>query len=127
MYFVGWAKPKGREDMVRTVVDGGASLAAAARQFNTKPKTVRKFVGRAKRPKRSGGRVPTNVCLTRETVVGRRWSAHTEPLPFLIAKASGTVARVSIATTITAREMPIRSPTRPLSGGDTAAAPMVSV
>ena len=30
--------PKGREDMVRDVVRGGLTKAAAARQFNTTPK-----------------------------------------------------------------------------------------
>ncbi len=38
--------PKGREAMVRSVVEGGLSKAAAARQFNTTPKTVAKWVGR---------------------------------------------------------------------------------
>src|SRR5262249_41311310 len=38
--------PKGREEMVRAVVDRGMSKAAAARQFNTTPKTVGKWVGR---------------------------------------------------------------------------------
>jgi transposase InsO family protein len=38
--------PKGREDMVRAVVDHGLSKAAAARRFNTTPKTVAKWVGR---------------------------------------------------------------------------------
>jgi transposase-like protein len=33
--------PKRREAMVRSVVEGGPSKAAAARQFNTTPKTVR--------------------------------------------------------------------------------------
>jgi transposase-like protein len=33
--------PKGRE-AVRVVVDDGTSIVAAARQFNTTPKTVRK-------------------------------------------------------------------------------------
>ena len=37
---------KGREEMVRAVVDRGMSNAAAARQFNTTPKTVGKWVGR---------------------------------------------------------------------------------
>jgi transposase InsO family protein len=40
--------PKGREDMVRAVVDHGSSKAAAARQFNTTPKTVAKWVARYK-------------------------------------------------------------------------------
>jgi transposase InsO family protein len=38
--------PRGREAMVRAVVDGGLSRAAAARQFNTTPKTVAKWVDR---------------------------------------------------------------------------------
>src|SRR5712671_745023 len=40
--------PKGREDMVRSVVDHGLSKAAAARRFNTTPKTVAKWVARFK-------------------------------------------------------------------------------
>jgi transposase InsO family protein len=38
--------PKGREMMVRAVVDCGLSKAAAARQFNLTPKTVAKWVRR---------------------------------------------------------------------------------
>src|SRR6202162_4948389 len=38
--------PKGREMMVRAVVDFGLSKAAAARQFNTTSKTVAKWVER---------------------------------------------------------------------------------
>ena len=38
--------PKGREEMVRAVLDRGMSNAATAHQFNTTPKTVGKWVGR---------------------------------------------------------------------------------
>jgi transposase InsO family protein len=38
--------PKGREEMVRAVVDRGVGKVAAARQFNTTPKTVGKWVDR---------------------------------------------------------------------------------
>jgi transposase InsO family protein len=38
--------PKGRAEMVRTVVEHGLSKAAAARRFNTTPKTVAKWVDR---------------------------------------------------------------------------------
>ena len=38
--------PKGREAMVRCVIEGGLSKAAAARQFHTTPKTVAKWVER---------------------------------------------------------------------------------
>ena len=41
--------PKGREQMVRAVVFGGLTNAAAARQYNTTPKTVAKWVGRFRR------------------------------------------------------------------------------
>ena len=40
--------PKGREDMVRAVVERGLSKAAAARQFNTTTKTLAKWVARFK-------------------------------------------------------------------------------
>ena len=38
--------PKGREAMVGAVVDGGLPKAAAAHQFNTRAKTVAKWVER---------------------------------------------------------------------------------
>ena len=38
--------PKGREDMVRAVVHGGLTKVAAARRFNSTPKTVAKWVDR---------------------------------------------------------------------------------
>ena len=38
--------PKGREEMVRAVVDYGLTKAAAARQYNTTAKTVAKWVKR---------------------------------------------------------------------------------
>src|SRR5712672_3887389 len=38
--------PKGREAMVRGVMEGGLSQAAAARQFNVTPKIVAKWVER---------------------------------------------------------------------------------
>jgi transposase-like protein len=41
--------PKGREEMVRVVVDGRLTNAAAGRQFNTTPKTVAKWVERFRR------------------------------------------------------------------------------
>ena len=38
--------PKGREAMVRRVIEGGLSKVVAARQFNTAVKTVAKWVER---------------------------------------------------------------------------------
>jgi transposase-like protein len=38
--------PKGREAMVRSVIEDGLSKASAARRLNTTPKTVAKWVER---------------------------------------------------------------------------------
>jgi transposase-like protein len=66
--------PKGREEMVRAVVDYGLSKAAAARQFNTTAKTVAKWVerfralgidglrDRSSRPISSTSQTPLAVC-----------------------------------------------------------------
>jgi transposase-like protein len=49
--------PKGREDMVRAVVDEGVSQAAAARCFNTLAKTVAKWVQRFRKKARRDGAI----------------------------------------------------------------------
>jgi transposase-like protein len=79
--------PKGREAMVRVVVDDGMSIAAAARQFNTTPKTVRKWVDRfrtlgvdglrdrSSRPLSSPSKTPL---ATRDTVEALRRQRHTQ-------------------------------------------------
>jgi len=66
--------PKGREAMTRSVVEGGLSKAVAARQFNTTPKTVAKWVDRfqaegpaglmdrSSRPHSSPGQTPPAAC-----------------------------------------------------------------
>lgn len=66
--------PKGREQMVRCVLDCGLSCAAAARSFNTTPKTVAKWVkrfraegvdglcDRSSRPLSSGSQTPQATC-----------------------------------------------------------------
>ena len=38
--------PKGREEMVLAVVEGGLTKADASRRYNTTPKTVRKWLNR---------------------------------------------------------------------------------
>jgi hypothetical protein len=57
--------PKGRDEMVRAVVDRGLSKAAAAHKYNTTPKTVAKWVGRFA-PRKTGARLimPNGVNLT---------------------------------------------------------------
>jgi transposase InsO family protein len=46
--------PKGREEMVRAVADHGLTRIAAARQFNTTPKTVAKWLARFKAEGQAG-------------------------------------------------------------------------
>ena len=65
---------KGREGMVRAVVDSGLSKAEVARRYNTTPKTVAKWVerfrdegieglrDRSSRPLSSPGQTPPATC-----------------------------------------------------------------
>jgi transposase-like protein len=46
--------PKGREEMVRAVVDSGLTKAAAARRFNTTPKTARRVSDNRSQEGRAG-------------------------------------------------------------------------
>jgi transposase len=78
--------PKGREAMVRCVIDGGLSKAAAARQFNTTPKTVTKWVeryraagvdglrDRSSRPLSLPGQTPQATCDAVEILRRRRYT-----------------------------------------------------
>ena len=78
--------PKGREDMVRAVVDGGATKAGVARQFNTTAKTVGKWVrrfhergvdglrDRSSRPFSSPSQTPAATQNAIENL--RRWRCH---------------------------------------------------
>jgi transposase InsO family protein len=85
--------PKGREEMVRTVVDGDMSRAAAARRFNTSPKTVAKWVDRfhaegmdglrdrSSRPLSSPDQTPPATCaaveaLRRQRYIGKQIAAE---------------------------------------------------
>jgi transposase-like protein len=61
--------PKGREAMVRCVIDGGLSKAAAARQFNTTPKTVTKWVERYRAETSAARPKPNALRCTTFTVV----------------------------------------------------------
>jgi transposase InsO family protein len=77
--------PKGREEMVRAVVDWGLSPTAAARQFNTTPKTVSKWVerfraegvdglrDRSSRPLSSPSQTPPATCAAVEALRRQRY------------------------------------------------------
>jgi transposase InsO family protein len=79
--------PKGREAMVRSVVEGGLSYADAADQFNTTSKTVAKWVkrfraegveglrDRSSRPLSSPGQTPAATCAIIEALRRQRYTA----------------------------------------------------
>jgi transposase InsO family protein len=96
--------PKGREAMVRAVVDFGMSKAEAARQFNTTPKTVAKWVNRfltegvaglrdrSSRPLSSASQTPLATqerveVLRRQRYIGRQIAAE-------LAISPATVSRI---------------------------------
>ena len=92
--------PKGREAMVRSVVEGGLSQAGAADLFNTTPKTVAKWVkrfrregvdgllDRSSRPHSSPSQTPPTTCAAVEALRRQR---HT-------GKHIATEVKVSPAT-----------------------------
>jgi transposase InsO family protein len=96
--------PKGREAMVRSVVDNGLSTAAAACQFNTTPKTVRKWVDRfracgvdalrdrSSRPLSSPSQTPL---ATRDAVEALRRQRHTQQhIAKTVGVSPATVSRI---------------------------------
>ncbi len=92
--------PKGREQMVRAVVDGAMTKAAAARQFNTTPKTVGKWVDRfrrqgvdglrdrSSRPLSSPVQIPLATCDAVESLRRQRCTQEQIAAQLGISKAS---------------------------------------
>jgi transposase InsO family protein len=95
--------PKGREEMVRAVVDGGQSYAAAARKFNTTPKTTAKWVkrfraqgvdglrDRSSRPLSSDSQTPQATCdaievLRRQRHTGKQIAAEVGVSPATVCR-----------------------------------------
>jgi transposase InsO family protein len=95
--------PKGREAMVRSVVEGGLSKADAAHQFNTTPKTVAKWVNRfrgegvdglrdrSSRPHSSPSQTPPATCAAVETLrrqrhTGKQIAAEVEVSPATVSR-----------------------------------------
>ena len=80
--------PKGREQMVHCVVDGGLSSAATARKYNTTPKTVAKWVkrfraegvdglrDRSSRPLSSDSQTPQATCDGVEALRRQRYTGN---------------------------------------------------
>src|SRR5580698_2797769 len=95
--------PKGREAMVRSVIEGGLSKTAAARQFNTTPKTVAKWVkrfraegvdglrDRSSRPHSSPSQTPPATCaavkmLRRQRHTGKQIATEVEVSPATVSR-----------------------------------------
>lgn len=96
--------PKGREVMVRAVIEGGLSKAAAARRFNTTPKTVRKWVerfrtegiaglqDRSSRPLSSPSQTPQATYVAVEALRRQRYTGSQIAIELAISPA--TVSRI---------------------------------
>src|SRR5580698_2471581 len=96
--------PKGREEMVRSVVDGGLSRAAAARRFNTTAKTVAKWVeryrkdgaeglrDRSSRPHSSPNQTPLAARATVEALRRQRYTG--KQIASELGLSAATVSRI---------------------------------
>src|SRR5689334_14685331 len=95
--------PKGREEMVRAVVDRGLTKAAAARRYNTTAKTVGKWVerfraegpdglrDRSSRPLSLPGQTPIATCtavegLRRQRYTGKQIAAELGISPATVSR-----------------------------------------
>jgi transposase len=96
--------PKGREAMVRAVVDNGLSTEAVARQFNTTPKTVRKWAERFRtvgvdglcdRSSRPLSSPSQTAPATRDAVEALRRQRHTQQhIAEALGLSTATVSRI---------------------------------
>jgi transposase len=96
--------PKGREAMVRSVVEGGLGKAVAARQFNVTPKTVAKWVkrfrvegvdglrDRSSRPHSLPSQTPAAACAAVEALRRQRYTVR--QIATEIGISSATVSRI---------------------------------
>jgi transposase InsO family protein len=96
--------PKGREAMVRVVVDSGLSKIAAARQFNTTAKTVAKWVeryraqgvaglrDRSSRPLSSPVQTPAATCAAIEALRRQRYTGA--QIAAQVGVSPATVSRI---------------------------------
>jgi len=96
--------PKGREAMVRSVIEGGLSKVAAARQFNVTPKTVAKWVkrfraegvdglrDRSSRPHSLPSQTPAAECAAVEALRRQRYTG--KQIATEVGIAPATVSRI---------------------------------
>ena len=96
--------PKGREAMVRSVVEGGLSKTVAARQFNVTPKTVAKWVkrfraegvdglrDRSSRPHSLPSQTPAAACSAVQTLRRQRYTG--KQIATEVGVSATTVSRI---------------------------------
>ncbi len=96
--------PKGREAMVRSVIEGGLTQAAAALQFNVTAKTVAKWVerfraegvdglqDRSSRPHSLPSQTPAATCAAVETF--RRQRRTGKQIALEVGISPATVSRI---------------------------------
>ena len=96
--------PKGREAMVRSVVEGGLSKSAAARQFNLTPKVVAKWVkrfrtegvdglrDRSSRPHSLPSQTPAAECAAVEALRRQRYTG--KQIATEVGISAATVSRI---------------------------------
>ena len=96
--------PKGREEMVLAVVEGGLTKADASRRYNTTPKTVRKWLNRfqaegvdglrdrSSRPFSSPDQTPQATCAAVEALRRQRYTG--EQIAAELAISPATVSRI---------------------------------
>src|SRR6516225_8674909 len=96
--------PKGREAMVRSVVEGGLSKSAAARQFNVAPKTVAKWVNRfrtegvdglrdrSSRPRSLPSQTAAATCVVVEALRRQRYTG--KQIATEVGVSAATVSRI---------------------------------
>src|SRR6201986_5030703 len=96
--------PKGREVMVRRVVEGGLSKAAVARQFNVTPKTVAKWAerfraegvdglrDRSSRPVSLPSQTPAAACAAVEALRRQRYTG--KQIAAEVGVSPATVSRI---------------------------------
>ena len=109
--------PKGREEMVRAVVDGGLSKAAAARKYNTTSKTVAKWVGRFRADGLDGLRDRSSKPLSSPSQIGLATADAVEKLRRQRHTQEHLAAELGISKASVPRILKRRGPSR-LSASD---------